>query len=858
MENVPPPAEELRLLDRELAQIDARRAQLLARRAWLLQALRPVTGAPTGTVWAAGPAGPRPGHGHGHGAGPETSPPSAQNVLLTLGGILLAVAAIAFTLVSWGYLGIGGRSAVLGVVTVAALAAPVPLLRRGLTSTAESVAALGLVLMVLDAYALHRVALPGTDGLGYAAVASGALAALWAAYGLAFEKLRIPLPTAVITAQLPLPLWALAADASAWVIAWATLATAALDLGIATAARAGRGGTGRIAVLALAVTGAVVTGGWSLLARLWLSMTAATPPEALEPALLLLSAAGLALYAAWRVPSAAWAGAGVAGLAAIAGVGGVLRTALPGGWAVPGYLLCAVALLAAVRTAAPRGVLLGLARASGLVHAASAAWAVPPVALTLLHPLTGLDTIWSGAPAPAASDMPVASSAPVVLAAVSAALWCAPRLLPALGLPRTATSCAALALAWSTALAIPTTLSLPYPATLTIQLLLVTCGLWVVVRPGVLPGRSSGAESPGAEKAGREATGPETAGPESAGHKPAADTPAPARPAAATGSHVSALAVTALVCALATALSVAMLSLATRPATFTVLAVLVTGFTAAAVRARGPVRSVLACAAVVWTTGLVGAAAAAAGLPAHRTAIALLAVPAATALLGARLGRHPVALPVELTGAAGALLAVGLAATDLPTLTLVLALSGVIAAGTAVRPERRVPAGYLATALFVVATWVRLAASEVTVPEAYTLPVTLPALAIGALRRRRDPEASSWLAYGPGLAATLLPSLVAAWGDAHWPRPLLLGVAALAVTLLGARLRLQAPLVLGGLTLALDALHELAPYVVQAVGALPRWLPPALAGLLLLAVGATYEQRLRDARRLRDTLGRMR
>lgn len=78
------------------------------------------------------------------------------------------------------------------------------------------------------------------------------------------------------------------------------------------------------------------------------------------------------------------------------------------------------------------------------------------------------------------------------------------------------------------------------------------------------------------------------------------------------------------------------------------------------------------------------------------------------------------------------------------------------------------------------------------------------------------------------------------------------------MTLLGARFRLQALLVLGGSVLALDGLHELAPYVVQVVGALPRWLPPALAGLLLLAVGATYEQRLRDARRLRDRVARMR
>ena len=78
------------------------------------------------------------------------------------------------------------------------------------------------------------------------------------------------------------------------------------------------------------------------------------------------------------------------------------------------------------------------------------------------------------------------------------------------------------------------------------------------------------------------------------------------------------------------------------------------------------------------------------------------------------------------------------------------------------------------------------------------------------------------------------------------------------VTLVGARLRLQAPLVLGGTVLALVGLHELAPHVVQVFDALPRWAPPALAGLLLLAVGATYEQRLRDARRVRESLGRMR
>ncbi|MEV6400084.1 hypothetical protein AB0M39_35735, partial [Streptomyces sp. NPDC051907] len=323
-------------------------------------------------------------------------------------------------------------------------------------------------------------------------------------------------------------------------------------------------------------------------------------------------------------------------------------------------------------------------------------------------------------------------------------------------------------------------------------------------------------------------------------------------------SRQAAVAGAALGCGMAGGVSVALLSLAARPATFTALGALLVAFAGAALVSRTTaLRALLACSAVALAAGLVGAAAAAAELAPEQAALALLAVPAAVALVAARLGRGPVALSIELTGAAAGLLAVALAAPEPSTLALVLGLCGVIAAGTALRAERRVAAGYLATALFVLAAWVRLAAWDVSAVEAYTLPVTVPALVVGAVRRRGDGKASSWTAYGPGLAATLLPSLFAAWGDEHWLRPLLLGVVALAVTLVGARLRLQALLVLGGSVLALDALHELAPYVVQVVGALPRWLPPALAGLLLLAVGATYEQRLRDARRLRETLGRM-
>ncbi|GAA3369261.1 hypothetical protein GCM10020367_11180 [Streptomyces sannanensis] len=851
MEKVPPPAEELALIDRELTQLDARRALLLTRRAWLLTVLQP----PAPVAPAAAFAPPR-----------ETSPPSVQNVLLTLGGVLLTIAAVAFTLVSWGRLGIGGRSAVLGVVTVAALAAPVRLLRRGLRSTAESVAGLGLVLMVLDAYALHRVALSGVDGTGYAAVASAVLASLWTAYGLALGRLRLPLPVAVVTAQLPLQLWAVAADAGASVAVWALLATAVADAAVALWAR------GLPVVRVLSAVGAGTVGGWSLLVAGGLSVTADGPAGAVGPAGVLLVAAGVALFAAMRVPPAraeprAWGRvsaaavtcAAVAGLSVVVAVGGVARPVVPAGWAVPVYAACAVVLLAVVRAAGlPRRLMIGLVGAAGAVQGVAVLWALPAVALVLVGPVRWVGEVWSGAPSGGAQEalwgaLPWSGSAatPVVLLLAAGVLWAAYRWADASWRPATAGG--AVILVWAAGMMLPTALDPGYGVTVAVRVVLTAVLVAVAVRfgaagpsaaartgagDGVLPGAEPGGA--GAPAANQEAGAAGVAG-------------APGR----TDAVAAAVGAVAFMGALVGAVSVSLLALAVEAATYGVLGALTAVFVVAAAFGAGPVRRAAASAGVAWAAGLVCAVAAGYGLPTHQVALAVLVVPAVVVVAAARLGRHPAGLPMEITGAVVGLPAVGLASGHAPTLSLVLSLCGVFAAGTAVRADRR-PVGYAAVVLFVLAMWVRLAASGVAAPEAYTLPVTVPALAVGVLRCRRDPEASSWTAYGPGLAATLVPSLIAAWGDEHWLRPLLLGLAALVVTLAGARLRLQALLVLGGVVLALDALHELAPYVVQVVGALPRWLPPALAGLLLLGVGATYEQRLRDARRLRDTLGRMR
>ncbi|MCF0081305.1 SCO7613 C-terminal domain-containing membrane protein [Streptomyces lomondensis] len=793
MTHLPPPAEELRLLDAELWQLDARRSQLLARRAWLVATLHQGQQQSRAEARTQPPpaAPPRP----------ETAAPSVQNLLLILGGVLLTLAAAVFTLVSWGHMGITGRAVVLGAVTLAALAAPAALLKRGLRSTAESVAGLGLALTVLDAYALHEAALAGTDGTGYAAAASAVLVVVWSAYGVlpATAALRLPLPSALAAAQLPLLLWALAADAGPYMITAALLVTAGLDAVVALRGTAG-------AVRITAVVGAYAVGGWGVLGAGWLSLTADGPGAAARAGALLLLAAGIASGAAWRVPGARHAlGLAIAsGLLTVGALGGVVRSGMPSEWAVPAHLALGIALLTAVRVSRlPEAVRRGLAWASGVVQALALLWALPVVAVVVLGPAGWLGRVWGGAPSDARAAVavetpwpPDAAGVPVVLVAVAAVL--------ALAVPgeqwRPRARLGAPVLCWAAVLTLPAVFGIPYVAGMLV--------LGVVTAAALYASRTT----------------------------------------------VSAARVTAVVLALVTAVSLALTALASQTATLVVLAALTALFAAASWQAG--LAAVTAPAALVHAAALAAATGAAADWPPARTALLVLAVPVAAALLAARLGASLATVPVEIVGAATGLLAVGLAVTDPPMLALVLALCGTITAATALRPERR-PLGYAATALFVLAAWVRLAAWDVGTPEAYTLPVTVPALLVGAVRRRRDPRASSWTAYGPGLAATLLPSLVAAWADPHWTRPLLLGTAALVVTLLGARHHLQAPLVLGGSVLALVTLHELAPYVVQVTGALPRWAPPALAGLLLLALGATYEQRIRDVRRVREALGRM-
>lgn len=201
--------------------------------------------------------------------------------------------------------------------------------------------------------------------------------------------------------------------------------------------------------------------------------------------------------------------------------------------------------------------------------------------------------------------------------------------------------------------------------------------------------------------------------------------------------------------------------------------------------------------------------------------------------------------------------AAGLAAVRAEQLWIALAGCAAASAAVGFVPCRRtdaalwrVGARLAAGGLTLAAYWDGLAVAGVTMPEAYTLPPALVALVAGWRIRSAKPALPSWPAYCPGLALLLFPSLPLAVSDDGAVRPALVGAAALTALLCGARFRLQAPLLLGAAALAVIGVAQLSAPVLAAYHALPRWGVLAGAGLLLIAVGASYERSLRDLTRL--------
>ncbi|MFJ6653310.1 SCO7613 C-terminal domain-containing membrane protein [Microbacterium sp. NPDC091313] len=348
----------------------------------------PVPPAPAARA-AASAAPPAPQPAPAEPSGPRRS--GVQVLLLTIGVVLLAVAAVFFLTVAWVSGGLVLRSAIIGLVTAAIVATATLLRRRGLTATAEGIAALGIAFVALDVWAVRANDLAGAAALdarlywGVAALAAGAGMVGWSR----LATLRAPLPIGLAALAVgPGLLVAALADApgagGAYAVALpiAAVTLAAPATGVLTRALGVDGRLERGVLRALAAAAVLV----AVIAALLLAPDAAWAPV-LAGAPLAVIAAG---HAAQLARSGATAPAALASLVAVlipvAAVTAVaVRLTDPTfGAAVPLLVAALIALaldrVRVLQRGAARTALGAGALAAGCLAALAALW---PVAIAL-------------------------------------------------------------------------------------------------------------------------------------------------------------------------------------------------------------------------------------------------------------------------------------------------------------------------------------------------------------------------------------------------------------------------------------------------------------------------------------------
>lgn len=193
----------------------------------------------------------------------------------------------------------------------------------------------------------------------------------------------------------------------------------------------------------------------------------------------------------------------------------------------------------------------------------------------------------------------------------------------------------------------------------------------------------------------------------------------------------------------------------------------------------------------------------------------------------------------------GALIVTGAASDGTVRVACASMLLSAAAVGGALL-RRRIGAALLWAAgigvgLIAVAALVTGAADPV---EVVTLPPAIALLLLGVRRLRRDATVRTWSALGPGLTLLTVPSLMQDLGPNELWRIVALGVVAVALVVVGATRRLQAPLVIGAVVLLIHAVAQLWPWIATSYDAVPWWLWVGLGGILLIVIAARYERQL--------------
>ncbi len=678
---------------------------------------------------------------------------SVPKILLGLGAACLLVAAVIFLAVAWTWLGVGGRTAVLVVLTVVTGAGGLALARRGLRVAGEALVAVALGLVVLDVIGADNAGWFGTLAVEELVRLVG-LALLVPALALSVPRRRLVTPQLVAPTGVAMVLGS---------VDWSRLAIGGVDIGgvvsvlvLAGLVAAGRRLEATVLAWVSGVLAAVVWAGsglwalaeasehpgWSalwreghgwelvaasLLALLLWGVGWAEPVVRQGAAAFVAGATTYAVVLPWLDGSATDAGLVFIGVVV---VWAAVSSLTPPRWyAVPRVPLAAGALACAVTSLYLVGVSAVAVATLGGPYTASADVDIVPLQVEP-HPLLLLGSVGA------------------LVVAASLAL---PTRLPLVRLGAGALTVAGVA-----------TLGLfPTPLwTVLGALAVVAAGLLVVALPG---------------------------------------THASSAPAAAGAALAGVLLVVA-------ALPSAVL-------TAVALSAVVLGLGATLVRGHFPLALESAGLGLPLALGgLLWPAAETAGLDPAVRAVPIMVV---VGLLALVLARPEVEAAAAVTGLAAALAAIP-AATDVSvSLAVHLTVAGaLVTTGSLLHPDRRMlawPGGLLLAA----ATWVRLADLGVEAPEAYTLPSALALVLVGIYRIRSAQDAATMPTLAPGLVLATVPSLLWVLAEPVTPRAVILGLGCLVLLLAGVQLRWHAPVVVGAVVGGLVVLRELTPYAMQ-------------------------------------------
>lgn len=167
---------------------------------------------------------------------------------------------------------------------------------------------------------------------------------------------------------------------------------------------------------------------------------------------------------------------------------------------------------------------------------------------------------------------------------------------------------------------------------------------------------------------------------------------------------------------------------------------------------------------------------------------------------------------------------------------LALSLAGAGLALSSVRNRDRELLGWLSIAPLLAGAMV-YDFNDFPVAEVWSLPLSMILVASGLLRMSRDRELSSYRALGAGILLALTPSLILALIDPLTWRGAILFAAGVLVLLAGAFKHLGMPFYSGALITAVMAIRYLGPWA-QGI---PRWVGIGIVGLLLLGLGISWE-----------------